>query len=54
MLSKGANFLPFICAIIVFPQISFYGNYSEEITERLFFVEATHKKSQKTLINMTS
>ena len=34
-------------------KITFYGNDSEEITKRLFFDEATHKKSQNTLINMT-
>ena len=34
--------------------LSIYGNNLGEITKGLFFGEATRKKSQKTLINMTS
>ena len=47
---KGANFLTAVCAIFSTPKISSYGNNSGDITKRLLFDEATHKKSQKTLI----
>ena len=54
ILSKGANFLIVICAIILSPKISFYANNSGEIIKRFFLVRQPHTKSQKTFINMTS
>ena len=53
ILSEGADFLPVVCNIILSKKISFYSIIQGILQKDYFFQQATHKNSQKTLINST-